>query len=145
MKIPTLKQVKELLAEAERMNPGPWVAHSIHVGEAAAAIAAAHPDLDEDSAYILGMLHDIGRREGRRGARHIVDGYNFLLNSGYEDAARISLTHSYPIKAVDSMMGKINSTEKEFAFVKKFLSEVDYSDYDRLIQLCDALAMPSGF
>jgi hypothetical protein len=29
-------------------------------------------------------------------------------------------------------------------FVAKYLSEIEYTEYDRLIQLCDALALPSG-
>ncbi len=67
MTIPTLTQAQTLLAEAETRNPGPWVAHSINVARAAQLIAERHPDLDPDRAYILGLLHDIGRREGVTG------------------------------------------------------------------------------
>jgi hypothetical protein len=30
-------------------------------------------------------------------------------------------------------------------FIGRYLAEVEYDDYDRLIQLCDALTMASGF
>ena len=145
MKIPSLPQAKELLAEAEQRNPGPWVAHSEYVGEAAQLIARAHPTLDEESSLVLGLLHDIGRREGRTGKRHIVDGYSFLLKLGFDDSARVCLTHSFKVQKLDSMLGKGDLTESESAFVKKFLSQIEFTDYDRLIQLCDSLAMHSGF
>ena len=61
MKIPTLGQTEAYLEEAERMNPGRWIPHSRYVGEAARVIATHHPELDPESAYILGCLHDIGR------------------------------------------------------------------------------------
>ncbi len=38
--------------------------------------------MDEDVAYILGLLHDIGRREGIHGMRHSLDGYNFSMKCG---------------------------------------------------------------
>jgi len=145
MRIPTLPQAKELLTEAEQRNPGPWVAHSEYVGQAAQLIARAHPTLDEEPALILGLLHDIGRREGRNGKRHIVDGYTFLFDLGFDDAARICLTHSFKVKELDSMLGKGDLSDSESAFVTKFLSQIEFTDYDHLIQLCDGLAMHSGF
>ena len=96
MTIPTLTQAQALLAEAETRNPGPWVAHSVNVAHAAQLIAQHHPTLDADRADILGLLHDIGRREGVTGMRHVVDGYTFLHNLGDAHAARIALTHSFP-------------------------------------------------
>ena len=89
MMIPTLQQATDYLRAAETRNPGPWVAHSIQVGQAAQKIAAAYPELKPESAYILGLLHDIGRREGVTDMRHTLDGYNYLLAEGFPDAARI--------------------------------------------------------
>ena len=71
-----------MLHEAEALNPGPWVAHALHVAEAASAIAGAHPEMDGETAYILGYLHDIGRRAGVTGMRHVLDGYNYLHSLG---------------------------------------------------------------
>ena len=34
---------------------------------------------------------------------------------------------------------------EDVAFVAGFLADTEYNDYDRLIQLCDALALPTGF
>ena len=52
------------LEDAERRNPGAWVPHSINVAKAARIFAEALGSIDPESAYICGLLHDIGRREG---------------------------------------------------------------------------------
>lgn len=145
MQIPTLAQAQALLAEAETRNPGPWVAHSVNVARAAQLIAERHPDLAADRAYILGLLHDIGRREGVTGMRHVFDGYTFLRNLGYDHAARIALTHSFPYQHPHSVFGEWDCTEEEFTLLSEELMAITYDDYDRLLQLCDSLALPQGF
>ena len=144
-KIPTLDESTFLLAQAENRNPGAWVQHSIYTAKAAHLIAGQLPDLDPTTAYILGILHDIGRREGVTDMRHTLDGYTCLMASGFDDAARICLTHSFPIKYIHAGSGKWDCSDEELQFIEKFLAEVEYNEYDRLIQLCDALALPSGF
>jgi hypothetical protein len=44
--VPTIAQAHAYLAQAQVLNPGPWVAHSIHTAKAARNIAACCPDLD---------------------------------------------------------------------------------------------------
>jgi len=58
-------------------------------------ISEYHLKLNGESAYILGLLHDIGCREGKTYTRHTIDGYNFLVNEGFPDAARICITHAF--------------------------------------------------
>ena len=145
MKIPSLEEAQRLLAEAEILNPGPWIAHSIYVAEAAKHIADLHPNLDGDVAYILGYLHDIGRREGITDLRHILDGYKFLHNLGYIYSARICMTHSFIVQDLKYMAGRLDCTEEEIDFISDYISKITFDEYDRLIQLCDALALPSGF
>src|SRR5690606_11813878 len=88
LNIPTLSQAEMLLAEAEQLNPGPWSPHSRVAAAAARKIAACVPGMDSSAAYILGLLHDIGRRHGVAGMRHITDGYHFMTGLGYSSAAR---------------------------------------------------------
>lgn len=145
MSIPSKNESEALLYEAEALNPGPWVAHSLHVAEAAGAIAGCHPQMDAGTAYVLGCLHDIGRRAGVTGMRHALDGYQYLMSLGYEQAARISLTHSYPIKNAAAGADRWDGSDEEFQFVQSYLDQIDYDRYDRLIQLCDSLALPAGF
>jgi len=144
-KVPSRKMAEEILDEASILNPGPWVEHSRYVAEAAASIAKYDKDLDEDTAYVLGLLHDIGRRDGRHYVRHSIDGYNYALEKGYDLVARISITHSFLCGNVDDICGEMDLTKSEYNFIKNYLSNIEYNSYDKLIQLCDVLALPSGF
>jgi hypothetical protein len=144
MKIPNQKVAQALLREAEALNPGPWVDHSTHVAQAAENIAANHPGLDPESAYVFGLLHDIGRREGVYGMRHVVDGYHYMIGIGYPEVAQICLTHSYPIPNVMYGSSQWDGTPAELKFVAETLAKIRYTLYDQLIQLCDSLCLPNG-
>jgi len=144
MTIPSRSQAHTMLAEAEALNPGPWVQHSLVAARAAAAIAQRHPNLDSEQAYVLGALHDIGRREGVTDMHHIIAGYRYLDEMGYREAGGVCLTHSFPIKQVSAAAGRWDCTLDEKREVAAFLENVEYTLYDRLIQLCDALSLPSG-
>lgn len=145
MTVPIREHALALLHEAEQLNPGPWVAHSIYVAQAAEAIAAYHPQLDAEKAFVLGVLHDIGRRAGVTKARHILDGYHFLQGLGFDEAARICLTHSFPVQCAAAMTGGWDCSTEEVAWVDAYLKGIEYTTYDRLLQLCDALALSTGF
>jgi hypothetical protein len=142
--IPPSIEAEAMLEEAQALNPGPWAAHSRVVAQAARSIALQHPEIEAETAYVLGLLHDIGRRAGVTGMRHAVDGYNYLLALGYPDAARICLTHSYPTRNAAEGSGGWDGSDEEYRFVQAFLDRSEYSPYDRLIQVCDALSMPGG-
>jgi len=144
MKIPSRPQAEVYLAAAGNLNPGPWVDHSRQVAQAAAVLAAHHPQLDPLPAYVLGLLHDIGRREGVTDMRHVLDGYIFLIRENYPDAAQICLTHSFPLPLTGAGSGRWDCSAEELQFIQNRLDEIEYSPYDRLIQLCDALCLPCG-
>ena len=76
--------------------------------------------------------------------RHIIDGYNFMMEKGYDDVARICMTHSFPVQVMESAAGKWDCTPDEYDFVVNYLSQIEYNLYDKLFQLCDALALPEG-
>jgi hypothetical protein len=145
MNIPSLEQADAFIKEAQELNPGPWVQHSLFVGKAAEAIAEHHPKLNSQTALILGTLHDIGRRAGIADMRHALDGFNFLTEKGFDHAARVCITHSFPLKLINSVAGKWDCTKQELDFLDEYLSKIEFDEYDRLIQLCDAIALPSGF
>lgn len=144
-KIPTLDDAKMMLEEGSKLNPGQWIEHSLNVGKAAELIASYDNELDKNVALILGMLHDIGRRYGKTNMRHIIDGYNFAKSKGYDLLARICITHSFTYKNIDAIFGEWDCTDEEYKFIKNYLNNVEITDYDRLIQLCDALALPTGY
>lgn len=64
MKIPTVAEADKLLNEAEKLNPGRWVAHSRTAALCARVVAEKCGNLNPDCAYVLGLLHDIGRQQG---------------------------------------------------------------------------------
>ena len=76
---PTRDEALSLLAEAEARNPGPWGNHSRTVAHCAERIAALS-GMDPDKAYALGLLHDIGRRFGKRHLGHVSDGYSYMMS-----------------------------------------------------------------
>ena len=143
--VPTVEQADAYLIEAEVMNPGQWVPHVKYVAQAAKAIADQHPTLDADAAYALGCVHDIGRRGGRMGIRHIVEGHAFMIAEGFPVAGRICLTHSYPYQDWAFDCSTWDCEPGVCEDVQAFIRDVEYDDYDRLIQLCDMLALPEGF
>jgi hypothetical protein len=145
LQLPGLAQAEKILDNAYQRNPGPWAAHSRAAAQAARNIAAHLPGLDEESAYILGLLHDIGRGAGVTDMRHIIDGYRLMRELEFPQAARICLTHSFPLQDVRSMMYNWDGTPEDQVFIGQYLESITYDDYDRLIQLCDALALPDGF
>ncbi len=142
--IPSLTTATVFLEEASRLNPGPWVSHVRFVADAAERIARA-AGMNAERAYVLGLLHDIGRREGVNNLRHLTDGYRFMRGHGFEDAARVCITHAYPIKDASLFIGPWDLEAADGALLCDVLASTAYNDEDELIQLCDALALPSGF
>ncbi len=143
--IPTRAKAEALLEQAAVHHGGEWVGHSRHVALAAQQIASRIPALDAEKAFVLGLLHDIGRQNAQLGMRHILEGFNGLKELGFDEAARICLTHSFPIQQVEAVAGRWDCSPDEIEFIRAYLASIEYDDYDRLIQLCDALALPNGF
>ena len=110
------------------------------MGIAAERIARACGDIDPESAYICGLLHDIGRRFGRGHLRHVYDGWQYMLRLGYTAPARICLTHSFKRKELDDYVGNHDLTPSETLEVEEALAACEYNDMDLLIQLCDSIA-----
>lgn len=79
MKIPTVAEADKLLNEAEKLNPGRWVAHSRTAALCARVVAEKCGNLNPDCAYVLGLLHDIGRRQGVTGMKCIFCSYKFMF------------------------------------------------------------------
>lgn len=142
--IPTREEAEKLVREAEAINPGPWGDHCRVAAHCAECIAAKCEGMDSDKAYVVGLLHDIGRRFGGRHLGHVADGYSYMMSLGYDEVARICLTHSFNNQSMDGYIGKIDTTEEELKLIQTELAKIRMDDYDRLIQLCDALAGAEG-
>lgn len=137
--LPTREEAEKLLKEAEQCNPGPWGDHCRVAAYCAEKIAAACGDMDAEKAYILGLMHDIGRKFGVRHMGHVSDGYSYMKSLGYDEAAQICLTHSFNNQTTDEYIGKFDTSDEELKMIQDELKRVTMDDYDRLIQLCDCL------
>lgn len=142
--IPNREEAHRLLAEAEISNPGPWVNHSKAVAFCAERIAMNCVGLDAEKAYVFGLLHDIGRKFGVKHLAHVYDGYTYMKELGYNEVAQICMTHSFSVKKIDSYVGKFDVSDEVLGFIKDYLLRIEYDDYDRLIQLCDAIGSATG-
>lgn len=116
--------------------------HAVHVFNVAkiAEHIAMHSKgrLNPDTAYCLGLLHDIGRIKDETVTKvpHGIEGFNYLAEHGYPDLAPICLTHGFISKDIKKS-DYPTYRPKLFKQVKNYLSDLEYNDYDRIIQLAD--------
>ncbi len=141
----TLQTANEALLAASKSNPGPWTDHSRYVAMACQNIAARCENLSADYAYLLGLLHDIGRYAGVTSEKHLIDGYRYCMERSWEKAAQICISHAFMIQNIESSIGEFDVSEADYRFMKDFVKNARYDDYDLLVQLCDSLALPTGF
>ena len=140
---PDRKEAHRLLEDALASNPGPWGKHSEYVALCAQRIADA-VELNGEKAYVLGLLHDIGRKFGVYHMPHIYNGYHYMTELGYPDVARICLSHSFSTPDFCTYIGKYDVTDEQREELRQLLAQMEFDDYDRLIQLCDCLAGSEG-
>ena len=141
----TKEAAEQALLGAIATNPGPWEAHTRYVALACRNIAKRCAHMDADLAYCYGLLHDIGRYAGVISERHLLDGYRYCMDRGWEKAAQICISHAFMIQDIDTSIGVFDMSAEDKEFMRQFIKDAVYDDYDRLVQLCDALALPTGF
>lgn len=136
-----------------------WVRHSIYVGKAAGRIAKAinanwihyshfsdyireNGLLDEDYAIALGYIHDIGRKINH--PLHTTEGYKYLMDLGYSEEAKSTLTHSFIDNEIDNSADGVTGKDR-YDFINNYLHSVELTPYDNIIQLCDLFCLETGF
>ncbi len=139
------KTAQQALEQAAKSNPGAWVDHSKYVAEACKNIALRCKNLSADQAYLFGLLHDIGRYAGVTSEKHLIDGYRYCMKRGWEKAAQICISHAFMIQDIHTSIGEFDVSDADYLFMETFVANAVYDDYDRLVQLCDSLALPTGF
>ncbi len=140
---PTREEAELLLKDAANCNPGRWVGHSKTAAHCAERIAF-FTGMDPEKAYVLGLLHDIGRKFGVSYLRHVSDGYSYMMSLGYDDVARICLTHSFYGTSIDTYVGKTDTSEEETELIRTKLAQTVQDEYDELIQFVDSIAGTEG-
>lgn len=139
------KTAEAALRQAEVQNPGRWAAHVRFAALACRNIAARCDGLSADTAYCYGLLHDIGRYAGASSEKHLIDGYRFCMARGWEKATQICISHAFMLQDIRTSIGTFDVSDDDYRFMARFVRDAVYDDYDRLVQLCDALALPTGF
>ena len=146
--IPSRTEAENILTEAQARNNNHWsapLAEHCRVIARFAETVAKKCALDADRAYIFGLLHDIGRYEEPPGDYHVFGGYTLMKAKGYDAVARICLSHSFPLQDIRAYGGGgYKGAPDETDVIKTFLTEVTYNDYDKIIQLGDAVGKPEG-
>ncbi|MDD4556032.1 MAG: HD domain-containing protein [Alphaproteobacteria bacterium] len=148
--IPTLKEAEKIWQEGidyRRKNPverplsfyieEEYIYHTKSIAEAAKKLAEKTLYLNPERAYIFGLLHDYGKKIDEKISKtfHGRVGYDELMERGYSHVAQICLTHTFPNKNFRSEDYKYS--DEMILWIRSKLSEIEYSDYDMLIQLCD--------
>ncbi len=126
------------VATSEFKNKEEYIFHTKGVAEAASQLAAKTPYLNTEKAYVLGLLHDYGKKynEFTSGIFHAQAGYEYFLENNYLDVARVCLSHSFP--CADFHDSDYTSYPPRWLnWAREKLKNYVYDDYDRLIQLCD--------
>jgi len=142
---PTIQEAEELLKWGEAKNPGLWGDHSRYTALACKKIAMRCENLNPNKAYVYGLLHDIGRYIENINVRHSLEGYLLCKEKGWNELAQICITHSFMLQDANTCVGFWDIPAESDKLMKEIIETSIHSDYDKLIQLTDALAMADGF
>ena len=129
----TQSTAEKALMEACNANPGPWADHSRFVALACRNIARRCPHLNKNEAYIYGLLHDIGRYAGITSEKHLIDGYRYCKERGWDKAAQICISHAFMIQDIETSIGVFDMPPEDKAFMAEFVKNAVYDDYDLLV------------
>ena len=140
----TKNEAEEILEQAEKQSPGGWIQHSRNVAHCAELIANEITGMNGDKAYVLGLLHDIGRKYGVTQLAQVYDGYKFMISINEPEIAKVCLTHSFVNKSIDDYLGEFDLSDNQIDELTMLLSDLEFDDYDYLIQLCDGISTSEG-
>ncbi len=117
--------------------------HYKTVAFCAEKIASHCQDLDPKKAWILGLLHDYGEAIEKTIPQtfHGTAGYDEMMRLGYDEVARVCLTHSF----FDNNFNPQESSYDSQSIIRaqKIISEMVMDDYDYLIQISDLMVTGS--
>ncbi len=118
--------------------------HILGVAELAKKIAQKSDDLNPQKAYLMGLLHDIGKlKEQHLQRHHGVIGYEILKDID-EDIARVCLTHMFYYNKKPKFDKTFFNNQDDYDFVCEYLEKSSINEYDKLIQCADGFADKRG-
>ena len=134
-----------------------WENHSRGVAKVCEEVAEK-AGMDKDLAYAKGLLHDIYKvlerdneisvvidGETVPSMTHPFKGYKLLMEKDFPEAARSALTHTF-YNVYEVLDGGFDSRllPEDKALLKDWLSQNEFDDYDKLVQLADNMASWRG-
>ena len=129
-----------------------WITHSLQVARACKILAKTTGE-NEQTAEILGLVHDIGRKKTHT-LEHIPLGYNMLVNiglkeknRGYISASKIILTHEYLKSSNGTGDRKANCDYvpgDENDDLDLFLRKYHYTTQDVIVSIADLIVTNDG-
>lgn len=138
-----------------KINTSSWFSHSLYIGKLCFDLARIL-GLNEEIAFTLGILHDIGRKYDHS-FNHVIKGCEFLYSIGWYNEAIGCLTHSFVNggrcsnnePALSGFYVDENGNPKwekaaKIDDVGYFLNHYDYTDYDRILNIADLMATDKG-
>lgn len=146
-----------------KINTSGWISHSLYEAKLA-SILATNLGLNNDIAFQMGLLHDIGRKQ-THGFDHIIKGFEYLSSIGWNEEAICCLTHSFlcEFTSKSKKCGRFaNCDPAEDGFfvsktlvpyfsedykeddVSEFLNNYNYSLYDIILNISDLMATDKG-
>ena len=143
----TAHQLLENILEARRHSSCPFFPrqeenfrnHCLSVAYIAEQIATTSGRLNPQQAYVLGLLHDCGRISDEKtdGTFHGLTGYDYLCQAGHPQAAQIAFSHCFYDPQLNLSMYRLKA--QDYVRCRELLKELDFGEYDYLIQLADIL------
>ena len=73
-------------------------------------------------------MHDIGRYAGVSSERHLIDGYRYCMERGWEKAAQICISHAFMIQDIATSIGEFDVSDEDYLFMKEFVANAVYDD-----------------
>ena len=67
-----------------------------------------------------------------------------MMSLGYDEVARVCLSHSFNDGDLYKYVGNFDTTEEETKLIKDGLEALVQDDYDLLINVCDAISGADG-
>lgn len=119
-----------------------WLLHCIFAGLAAERIAQKL-NLNSDYAKALGIIHDIGRKISH--PKHTIEGYNYMVENGYLEEAKVCLTHSFIDNDIMMTAGGGPNKQHTYEYINNFLIQNPVTIYDNIVQMTDLFCLETGF
>lgn len=136
-----LKKIAILEPDVPQSKIDAFAVHLRKAAEYAAAICRQIPALDEKIGYVFGCLHDYGKFFGDvygKRSFHGYVGYVEMLKLSQPEIARICLTHTFFCENFN--IDDYKYYRPDLIAAHNILKNVQFNDYDRLMQLVDLLA-----